>query len=127
MIVGIGVDSIEIERVRKACESEAFLMRCFSEAEQQLFYTSKEHFLAEKAAGNWAVKEAVSKAFGTGFRTMSLTDIIVLRNELGKPFVELQKEARRISDELGITTIHATITNTKTEATAFVIAEGKEG
>ena len=60
MILGVGTDMIEIERVRKACEKQAFFTRCFSIREQELI---RGHM--EKAAGNFAVKEAVAKVFGT--------------------------------------------------------------
>ena len=63
MIFGIGTDLIEVARVGKACEKEGFLARVFTEAECNLIRKQPQ-----KAAGNFAVKEAVVKAFGTGFQ-----------------------------------------------------------
>ena len=60
MIIGIGTDIIEIERIKKACSREAFLLRSFTMPERE-FIAGR----AEKAAGNFAVKEAVSKVFDT--------------------------------------------------------------
>ena len=80
MIYGIGTDLVEIERIKKACMKEAFLVRCFTPREIELFEGNMV-----KAAGNFAVKEAVSKALGTGFRGFWPSDIEVLRDELGNP------------------------------------------
>ncbi len=121
MIIGIGIDLIEIERIKKACAKEAFLLRSFTCAEIECIGGR-----AERAAGNFAVKEAVSKAMGTGFRGMSLNEIEVLRDDLGKPFVHLYGRAGAKAEALGISRWHVSISNTKTLATAYVIGEGVE-
>lgn len=118
MITGIGTDMIEILRVVKACEKEAFLTKYFTQKEQALFLTDKK-----KAADNFAVKEAVSKMFGTGFRKVMPIEIEVLRDGLGKPFVNLYGEAQKLSLEQGIKTVHVSITNTAKYAQAFVVGE----
>ena len=110
MIVGIGTDLIEIARIEKACRKQAFLSRIYTEEECRL-------------AGNFAVKEAVSKALGTGFREFMPIDIEVLRNELGKPYVNLYGGAAKRAFELNVGIIHVTITNTKEYAQAFAVAE----
>lgn len=121
MIIGIGIDLIEIERIKKACAKEAFLLRSFTSAEIECIGGR-----AERAAGNFAVKEAVSKVMGTGFRGMSLNEIEVLRDDLGKPFVRLYGRAGAKAEALGIARWHVSISNTKTLATAYVIGEGVE-
>ena len=122
MIVGIGVDMVEIQRIKKACEKEAFLLRCFTSEENLLIAGS-----AAKAAGNFAVKEAVAKAFGTGFRNIKPAEIEVLRNPLGKPIVVLHGGAKALACRLGIEYWHISLTDTEELAQAFVIAEnGKE-
>ncbi|HHT57696.1 holo-ACP synthase [Herbinix luporum] len=118
MITGIGVDLIEIERVALACQKEGFLNRCFTEDEIKLIDNKWS-----KAAGNFAVKEAVAKMFGTGFRKISLKEIEVLRDELGRPYVNLYGNAAKLAHEQEITTIHVSITNTKEYANAFVVGE----
>lgn len=118
MIRGIGIDTIEISRMAKAFEKESFARRCFTEKELQMIGVSMS-----RAAGNFAVKEAVSKVFGTGFRSMELNDIEVLRDEFGKPYVNLYGEAVTLAKECSINRIHVSITNTSSIATAFAVGE----
>ncbi|WP_455714331.1 holo-ACP synthase [Anaerosporobacter sp.] len=121
LIIGIGVDLIEVERVEKACKNEHFLERCFTKREIDLIRED-----IRKASDNFAVKEAVSKVFGTGLCGFSLTDIEVLRDKLGSPYVTLYGNALKFANERGITKIHVSITNTNIYSNAFVVAEGKE-
>ncbi len=118
MIVGIGIDLVENKRIEKACLKEYFVRRSFTEKEQELIQLD-----SKKANGNFAVKEAVSKAFGTGFRQIRLKDIEVLRDELGKPYVNLYDNALKKARELNIITIHVSISNTQEYTIAYVIAE----
>lgn len=118
MIYGIGTDIIEIERVEKACKNERFIERCFTKLERELIQQD-----SKKAAGNFAVKEAVAKVFGTGFRGIHLTDIEVLRDSLGKPYIRLYQSAKEMAKERNIIMFHVSISNTKEYATAFVIGE----
>ena len=118
MIIGVGTDLIEIGRVRKACEIQAFLSRVYTEEECRKFGGN-----AARLAGNFAVKEAVAKALGTGFRSFWPGDIEVLRDHMGKPFVRLMGGALKRAGELGIGQIHVSITNTKEYAAAFAVAE----
>lgn len=120
MIIGIGTDMIEIERVVKACEKEAFLLRAFTSEEVLLIKKDPR-----KSADNFAVKEAVSKMFGTGFQGISLSEIEVLRDSLGKPYVNLYGNAQKLLKQLGIKKIHVSITNTRDFAQAFVVGEGE--
>ncbi len=118
MILGIGNDLIEIERVEKACEKQAFLSRCYTEKEIELCQ-GKSSMLA----GNFAVKESVAKAFGTGFRNFETRDIEVLRDELGKPYVNLYGGAKKIFEEKKASFLHVSITNTKDYASAMAVLE----
>lgn len=120
MIIGIGTDMIEIDRVVKACDKEAFLLRTFTKEEVLLIKKAKW-----KSADNFAVKEAVSKMFGTGFRGISLLEIEVLRDSFGKPYVNLYGNAKKLAEQLGIKKIHVSITNTKELTQAFVVGEGE--
>ena len=118
MIVGIGTDMVENKRLQQACLKESFVGRSFTYRERELIQIDPK-----KACGNFAVKEAVSKAFGTGFRQMRLKDIEVLRDELGKPYVNLFEHALEKAKELNITNIHVSISNTDEYTIAYVIAE----
>ena len=118
MITGIGVDLIEVERVTKACGKESFLKRYYTEAEQELIHAD-----IRKAADNFAVKEAVAKMLGTGFRTFFPIDVEVLRSKEGAPYVNLYGKAAELAAKQLITRIHVSITNTKDYANAFVVGE----
>lgn len=118
MIVGIGNDLIEIDRVSNACEKESFLTRIFTADEIVLIRDDKK-----RAAGNFAVKEAVSKMFGTGFRGFKPIEIEVLRDNLGRPYVNLSGEAKKMAKILNIDKIHVSISNTKEFASAIVVGE----
>lgn len=118
MIYGIGNDIIELNRVIKACECKRFIERIFTDNEAELIKTDKK-----KAAGNFAVKEAVSKVFGTGFYMISPRDIEVLRDEKGRPYVNLYGGAKIAAAERGITNIHVTISNTKEYVSAVAVGE----
>lgn len=120
MITGIGIDLIEVERVLKACEKGNFIQRYYTENEAMMIEVDKN-----KAADNFAVKEAVSKMLGTGFRLISPIDIEVLRNKDGKPYVNLYGKAAELAQQQGVSEIHVSISNTKEYANAFVIGESK--
>ena len=121
MIYGIGTDLIEVERVKKAYQRESFRKKIYTEQEQLMIAGN-----AQRAAGNFAVKEAVVKAFGTGFRDISAIDIEVLRDDLGKPYVVLHGPAKELANEEQIQHIHVSISNTKEYATSYVVMEVEE-
>lgn len=83
--IGIGNDIIEINRIEKAIKKINFITKVFTENEIKLFEIKGKR--TEFFAGRFAAKEAVSKALGTGFRAFSLTDIEILNDSLGKPYV----------------------------------------
>ena len=96
MILGIGVDSIEISRVVKAMEKEHFVHRIFTEKER----AEMEH-AKRRGASDFAGKEAVVKAFGTGFAGIDACEVEILRRESGAPYVTLygsEKKSRRNGD-----------------------------
>ncbi len=87
-IFDIGVDIIEIDRIRKAVDkNNRFLEKIFTDREIEYF--NSKNFKVESIAGNFAAKEAISKSVGTGIRVFNFKDIEVLRNEMGKPIVKL--------------------------------------
>lgn len=122
MIIGVGTDLVEIERMKKACEKEAFLLRVYTEEERR---QAGKQF--SRLAGNFAVKEAVAKVFGTGFRSFGPAEIEVLRDDLGKPYVLLYGGAKELAEQLGITALHVSITNTVEYALAYAVGEGDLG
>jgi len=121
MIKGIGIDLIEVKRIKKAMKREGFLERYFTENEIMMF--EEHHMNPLKVAGNFCTKEAIVKMFGTGFRNIRLIDIEVLRDDLGKPTVHLQHRATELSSRLRIDYVHVSISNTADYVTAVAIGE----
>ena len=125
MIIGIGTDIIEIDRVNQAVErNQRFLTRYFTQAEVELFKKRKNN--KSTIAANFADKEAVSKCFGTGIRNFALKDIEVLRDDLGKPYVQLYNNALKLKEDMGIKNLLVTISHSNDNAVAFAVAEGVE-
>ena len=118
MIAGIGVDTVEISRVAKACEREHFVNRIFTRGEVEQFDRR-----SRRAASDFAGKEAVAKALGTGFAGIMPGEIEILRDGEGAPYVVLHGCAKERAEQLGIETLWISITNTRDEATAFVVGE----
>jgi len=112
MIAGIGTDLVEIYRIEEMILRGRHLSRIFTTTE--LAYAKDN---ATTLAGNFAVKEAVSKVFGTGFFGE------VLRNESGAPYVKLYGKAKEIAKDKQVSRIHVSITNTREFAQAFAIGE----
>lgn len=120
MIVGVGTDLVEMDRMKKACGRESFLKRIYTEEERR--QAGKR---ISRLAGDFAVKEAVAKALGTGFRGFGPECIEALRDPLGKPYVRLYGRAGELAEELGIDEFHVSVTNTAQYAAAFVVGEGR--
>lgn len=113
----VGIDSVDISRIEKSLEIQGFLTKLFSESERVLFM--EKRMKPETVAGNFAAKEAFSKALGTGLRGFSLNEVSVLRDGLGAPYIELCGRAKELAKGLKFT---VSITHTETTATATVIA-----
>lgn len=118
MIIGIGCDMIEIDRIGRLIGKETFLNHVYTSMEQKLSNGKKTFY-----SDNFAVKESVSKCFGTGIRNFKLNEVEVLRNDLGKPYVVLHGNAKSISESIGIKKIFVSISNTDSMSMAYVVAE----
>lgn len=124
MIKGIGTDIIEIWRIEKALLNDRFLDRFFSENERT--YIEERKNAAQTVAGIYAAKEAFSKALGTGIRDFGLSDVEILHDNLGKPYIYAKNNAKIKMDELLIKNVHLSISHSEKYAVATVIAEGDE-
>lgn len=122
MILGIGTDIIEIRRIEKAISYNNFLAKFFTTKENNFFIQKK--FNSHSIAGNFASKEAVSKALGTGFRNFSPIDIEILRNDDGSPYVILYNGAYNLAEQKNIKTIHLSISHCLDYAVAYAVADG---
>ncbi len=113
----IGTDIVEVDRIKRSVSRDHFKNRVFSPEEISLIEKKKNKF--ESYAGNWAAKEAFSKALGTGVRSFSLTEVAVLRNDLGKPYLKLSGNALLAANGLSF---DVSISHTDKLAIATVIA-----
>ena len=121
MILGIGNDIVEISRIAKAISNEKFLKRVYTEKEIEII--SKKGNSEASYAGRFSAKEAISKALGTGVRNFNLTDIEILNDELGKPFVVFKNDLLEIMKGKKI---EISISHSREYATAIAILIGKE-
>lgn len=122
MIVGVGVDIVEIDRISKALNKNGnFISKTFTENEQE--YMRGKKSMDQHAAGMFAAKEAVAKALGTGFRGFFLKDIEVIRDDKGKPSIILHNGAKDIAQQLGAYIIHLSISHEKSNAIAYAVLE----
>ncbi len=120
MIVGIGNDIIEIERIEKAISKEGFKNKIYTQRE--LENIKKRGNRAETYAGVFSAKEAISKAIGTGVREFSLTDLEILNDDLGKPYVVVSEKLDKIiKSKKDDYQIEISISHSKKYATAMAI------
>ena len=120
MIVGIGNDIIEIERIEKAISKEGFKNKIYTQRE--LKNIEKRGNRTETYAGIFSAKEAISKAIGTGVREFSLTDLEILNDDLGKPHVVVSEKLDKIlKNKKESYQIEISISHSKKYATAMAI------
>lgn len=124
MIIGTGIDIVEIDRIAKAASKERFIEKIYSKAEIAIFEACKCKM--ETVAGRFAAKEAVLKAFGCGLGDIPMRCIEILRAPSGQPVIELSGEALQKAEELGARHMHISISHSARYAVAQVIAEGDE-
>lgn len=122
MILGIGIDIVEIQKIEESTQSEAFQRRVFTLEEVRSVERYKDK--AEHFAGKFAAKEAFMKAIGAGIRQeVWFTQIEVLNDESGRPQVKVGGEAGKRLDESGAKRIHVSISHSGDLAVALVILE----
>ncbi len=120
----IGIDIIEIARIKKAIArwGEGFLHRVYTEPELKLYH-KKPSSLAARFAG----KEAVIKALGTQVKGIRWKEIEILSDSSGKPLVHLYGKAQNQADSLGLDELAISLSHSKEYAVAFVVGETKKG
>ncbi len=126
MIVGVGVDVVEIARVARALQRHPrFAERVFTKAERDAS-ARRGVGAAAYLAKRWAAKEAVSKALGVGFSGFAYTDIEVVNLRSGAPSIAVRGELGDWALALGVVRWHLSLSDTDAQAHATVVAEGPE-
>lgn len=117
-----GIDVIEIERIAHALDrwGDRFLHRIYTEREVAYCVGKPRRF-----AGRFAAKEATSKALGIGIRYIHWRDIEILPDPRGKPQIHLHARASEVARLQGLTGFEVSITHSRTDAVAMVIAWGE--
>jgi holo-[acyl-carrier protein] synthase len=124
VIVGLGVDIAEIDRIEAAIarHGQPFVARIFTP--QEIAYCERHRARAERYAARFAAKEATMKALGTGWaRGVRWVDIEVTRLASGQPTIELHGAARQHAERMGVSRIHVSLTHSGNLAFAEVIFE----
>ena len=123
MIYGIGIDLIEVERIRRQLErSDRFIKRIFTPDE--IVYCESKKNKAQNYAARFAAKEAFFKALGTGWRSgLAFNHVEIINDSLGKPEIRLHGKAEQLIAENGITNICVSLTHLKDFASAIVTLE----
>jgi holo-[acyl-carrier protein] synthase len=119
--IAVGTDIIEIARIQRSLDDfgERFLKRVYTERERY-WYADRVNELAAR----FAAKEATSKALGTGIIGIRWREMEVLPNRRGKPVLILHGRAAERARQLGLTSFSVSLTHSRTDAMAFVVATG---
>ena len=124
MIFGIGADIVEVKRIRNLDSLEKFADKILSLNELEVFKSQIDEKKVIFLAKQFAAKEAVSKALGTGIgKDIRFNQIEILRNSDGKPYLNHDGMITTIFNDLGITKTHVSLSDEKKYALAFVILE----
>ena len=124
MIVGLGIDLAEVDRIRKAIERHGsrFTTRIYTAAE--ITYVERKANRYERYAARFAAKEAGMKAIGTGWkRGVRWQDFEVSNLPSGRPTLRFHGVAAQIADSLGVRNIALSLTHTSEQGLAIVILE----
>lgn len=119
--IAVGVDLIEIGRIKRSLDDfgERFLRRVYTERERERYRNR-----VPELAARFAAKEATSKTLGTGIIGIRWREMEVLPNRRGKPVLILHGRAAERARALGLTYFSVSLTHSRTDAMAFVVASG---
>ena len=127
MIKGIGIDSVDQDRISKIFikYGKRFQDRILGPREKRDFEKKINQMQKIRyLSNNFACKEAFSKVLGLGFsKGVAIKEIEILRNDNGKPYIHLTGNTRKISNRLNIQNINVSITDTNDLSTAVVTGE----
>lgn len=122
MVIGIGCDVLNIDRIKKLLKYEKFLYKHFTESEIDMFNDNlkNEKNYVKKISSNFSVKEAFYKCVSKEIEVFKFKDIEILREENGRPYIKLYNELKKFN--IGYN-VHVTISNEVNIVTSFVILE----
>ena len=124
MIIGVGIDNVQSKRMKEMLLKWADRVEDRVFDEQELEYSKSKGETHLHLAARFAAKEALFKALGKGLSEgMTWTDVKVVNDEAGKPHIELRRRAQEIAEQMGVATIHVSLTHTDECAVAVVILE----
>ena len=126
MIVGVGIDIIQIKTIEENVHREVYVRKVYTPTEAAQCRSSSKP--GECFAGKFAVKEAFMKAVGAGIRQgVAFTDIEVLNRESGMPYINASSTAAIQLDSLQVEKIHVSLSHTENMVVAVVILETAQG
>lgn len=124
MIVSIGIDIVEVYRIRETISRTARFAERVYTPEERAYCEAKGAAAAQSYAARFAAKEAFLKALKTGWRgKITWHDIEIVSGKDGVPSLEIRGEAKKIFDQLGANRIHLSISHTTEHAVAQIILE----
>ena len=116
MLLGMGIDLVEVERMDRFLKKKGAERKCFTDKE--ISYCRQHRLFAPHFAGHFAAKEAVVKALGTGFsQGIHFLDIEVDHDASGKPYIILSNDLKQRFPH----TLLLSITHSKYTAAAVVL------
>ncbi len=121
MIKGLGVDIVEIGRMRDALARHPRMKERIFSADERAYCDSRSRPEVHYAL-RFAAKEAVLKALGTGFAGMTFQDVEVVRDGTGRPTPRLSGNAAVVAGRIGVVEMHLSLSYTRTTAVASAVA-----
>ncbi len=125
MLIGVGIDIVEIERVDEQVRKhgERFVNRVF--APEEVAYCEQKPFRSQHYAVRFAAKEAAFKALGTGWQQgLSWQEVVLTNDRGGQPLLTLRGRAKELAAQRGVVRAHVSVSHSKQWAAAVVVLEG---
>lgn len=119
----IGIDMVEIERIRCCMKNPRFLKRILGPIEYNQL--EERNMPVQSVAAAFSAKEAFAKAIGTGVKGFSLNEVMLLREDSGRPFLQLSGRAKIIAEQRQLV-FSVSVTHTREMAAAVVLAMGRD-
>ena len=124
MIFGIGTDIVKVSRFDEMQSLESFANKCLSIEELLIFKKLEGLKQPRYLAKQFCMKEAISKALGTGIRNeVTLPNMTIVRDDLGKPIFTANNDLEIKMNNLGISKTHVSLADEKNYVVAFAILE----